>query len=122
MFDDAPEAAVRQRNWRSISCAAAILYAPQGRLRDTKSTRPLIVLARLVPHLALTDVSWHCTIPAAAPQQADGTPKPQADAVGPGDKQKGVTELIAARGTVTRGLHRSGFGATMIRHGRRFSS
>jgi len=32
---------------------AAIFYAPQGRLRDTKSTRPLIVLARLVPHLAL---------------------------------------------------------------------
>jgi hypothetical protein len=36
--------------------------------------------------------------------------------------KKGMPELIAARGTVTRGLHRSGFGATMMRHGRRFSS
>jgi hypothetical protein len=33
-----------------------------------------------------------------------------------------MTELIAARGIVTRALHRSGFGATMTRHGRRFSS
>jgi hypothetical protein len=40
----------------------------------------------------------------------------------PGDTQEGMTELIAARGIVTSGLHRSGFGATMMRHGRRFSS
>jgi hypothetical protein len=74
------------------------------------------------PKLALTDVSRHCAIPAAAPQQADVTPRPLADAVGPGDNQKGMTELIAARGIVTRALHRSAFGATMTRHGRRFSS
>jgi hypothetical protein len=41
---------------------------------------------------------------------------------GLGDNQKGMTELIAARGTVTWGLHRSGFGATTMCHGRRFSS
>jgi hypothetical protein len=41
---------------------------------------------------------------------------------GPADNQKGMTELIAARGTVTRGLHRFGVGATMIRDGRRFLS
>jgi hypothetical protein len=40
----------------------------------------------------------------------------------PGDNQECMTELIAARGIVTRGLHRSGFGATMMRHGRHFSS
>ena len=69
--------------------------------------------------MALTDVSRHCTIPAEAPQQSDLTPKA---AVGPGDSQHGVTELIAAYGAVTRGLRRYRFGATMIYHGRRFSS
>jgi hypothetical protein len=72
--------------------------------------------------MTLSDVSRHCTIPAVAPQQADVTPKALADAVGPGDYQQGMTELIAAHSTVTRGLRRSGFGATMICHGRRFSS
>jgi hypothetical protein len=35
--------------------------------------------------------------------------------------QKGMTGTIAARGTVTRGLLRSGFGATTIGYGRCFS-
>jgi len=51
--------------------------------------------------MALTDVSRHCTIPAEAPQQSDLTPKA---AVGPGDSQHGVTELIAAYGAGNNGL------------------
>jgi hypothetical protein len=104
------------------SCLARTLgWAP----RPSHRQKPLKVQSKTRAagfRLALTDVSRHRAIPAAAPQQADVTPRPLADAVGPGDNQKGMTELIAARGIVTRALHRSGFGATMTRHGRRFSS
>ena len=63
----------------------------------------------------LRDVSRHCTFPATAPQQRTSRPsRKRMQSPGPGDNQKGMTEMIAARGTVTRGLHRSAFGATMI--------
>jgi hypothetical protein len=72
--------------------------------------------------MALTYVSRHRTIAVKVPQQADVTPKAEASAVGPAITGRTMTELIAAHGTVTRGLRRSGFDAIMIAHGRRFSS
>jgi hypothetical protein len=65
--------------------------------------------------LALTDVSRHCTIPAAPPRQADVTPKPQTDAVHGAWRNH--------RGDCCSRHHRNGlasvrFGATIMRHGK----
>jgi hypothetical protein len=57
--------------------------------------------------LALSDVSRHSTIPAAASNKRTSRPcRKRVQSPGPGDNQKGMTEMIAARGTVTRNSSR----------------